>query len=142
MTGRNAEDRDWLVGQAHRMRSEGIGPKVIADRLGVTDRTVHRYLNDPPREHAYRRQTPRLDDALCRQFVGIEFVPYSKRDAVEAITVCGWCPIRRECAQAALDLGGTGVWAGVWIPERQGRTQAREVLRGIAEPPQRQEIAS
>ena len=37
--------------------------------------------------------------------------------ALAAKRSCGYCPVRRACAQAALDLGVTdGVWAGVRLP--------------------------
>lgn len=51
--------------------------------------------------------------------------------------MCGRCPVRRQCARAAVDSeADTGLYAGVWIPERsQGRPwlSAMDKLRVLAE---------
>lgn len=73
-----------------------------------------------------------LEDALCRQFPGIDFHPNYRPQSVDAITVCSWCPIRKPCARAALDLGDVaGVWAGVWIPRRSGDAEPRAQLEAV-----------
>ncbi len=51
--------------------------------------------------------------------------------------MCGRCPVRRQCAQAAVDSeADTGLYAGVWVPERsQGQPwlAAMEQLRALAD---------
>lgn len=46
--------------------------------------------------------------------------------------VCGESPIRRQCAQYAVQDAPSGFFAGVWIPEGRGRSEALKTLRRIA----------
>lgn len=46
--------------------------------------------------------------------------------------VCGECPIRRQCARYAAQEASSGFFAGVWIPEGRGRSEALKTLRRIA----------
>jgi hypothetical protein len=61
--------------------------------------------------------TPLADtDGLCRFDDPDRWFQYGE-DAAAAKRICGNCPVRRACAQAALDLRVTdGVWAGVRLP--------------------------
>ncbi|HME48749.1 WhiB family transcriptional regulator [Mycobacterium sp.] len=64
--------------------------------------------------------------------------------AAAAKRICGNCPVRRACAQAALDLGVTdGVWAGVRLPGARfpedldrKRATLRRVVDGMAHEPE------
>lgn len=42
--------------------------------------------------------------------------PHTEAQAAGAIEICESCPIRRDCAQSALDRAEQGVWAGVYLP--------------------------
>lgn len=53
---------------------------------------------------------------------GPNWFPERSEDVAPAAAVCGECPSRLACAQAALKLPRGlrwGVWAGFWLPAEQ-----------------------
>lgn len=51
--------------------------------------------------------------AACRGDPNHEaWFPYPSQDFAYARTVCGSCPIRRECGEFAESTGQSGVWGG------------------------------
>lgn len=49
------------------------------------------------------------------------FMPEHYAHAGPALSICGACPFKRPCAQAALTLPRPwGVWAGVYLPWNHG----------------------
>lgn len=82
-------------------------------------------------------------DGLCR-FDDPDLWFQHGADAAAARRICGNCPVRRACAQAALDLGVTdGVWAGVRLPGTRfpedldrARAALRRLLIGMAREPE------
>lgn len=76
------------------------------------------------------------NQAVCKGFSAeIWFAEPSSPEHQAAKTLCGMCPVIRECALTAIELleSGTtvtGRWAGVWIPEHNGHQQRD---RAIAE---------
>jgi WhiB family transcriptional regulator, redox-sensing transcriptional regulator len=82
-------------------------------------------------------------DGLCR-FDDPDLWFQHGADAAAAKRICGNCPVRRPCAQAALDLAVTdGVWAGVRLPGarfpeelNRARSVLRRLLIGMAHEPE------
>jgi WhiB family transcriptional regulator, redox-sensing transcriptional regulator len=82
-------------------------------------------------------------DGLCRFDDPDLWFAHGAHAAI-AKRICGNCPVRRMCAQAALDLGVTdGVWAGVRLPGarfptdlNEKRATLRRVIAGMAHEPE------
>lgn len=74
--------------------------------------------------------------AKCRSHDPEKWYPVSSKEppgspAQEARAICGRCPVRRECAQAAVDAGRSyGIWAGFRL---DGEDHQREELRAFVE---------
>lgn len=72
------------------------------------------------------------DDALFFPGMGHD----AGKDAVALVSrlYCDGCPVRRECAAAALATPGTiGIWAGVLLRSQMNRPAARAALTRIAQ---------
>lgn len=93
-------------------------------RLHPPPVVVHdRHENDaalrPPRPR------PWLDRAACVDVAITVFYPEDGGDLMEALLICGSCPVRAECLEHAI---ATREWYGIWggtTPE-QRRTLAHE----------------
>lgn len=74
---------------------------------------------------------------LCRFDDPELWFGHTVRDVTRAKRICGNCPVRLACAEAALDLEVTdGVWAGVRMPGAKyidPLAQARERLGQVIE---------
>lgn len=55
-----------------------------------------------------------------------------RKGHLEAELFCSHCPVRRQCADEALDRGIVGVVAGVYVPPDSDQTYARHELATIA----------
>jgi WhiB family redox-sensing transcriptional regulator len=85
-------------------------------------------------------------EANCRNQPPHVWFPVSRgrdaraREVAHAMDVCGECPVRRNCAQTALDTNATaGVWAGVDLGSTDDNRTHRKTraLRRIANETQR-----
>jgi WhiB family transcriptional regulator, redox-sensing transcriptional regulator len=90
------------------------------------------------------RPLPLADtDGLCQFDDPDRWFQHGPRAAV-AKRICANCPVRRACAQAALDLRVTdGVWAGVRLPGarfpedlEKKRASLRRVIDGMTAEPE------
>ena len=63
-------------------------------------------------------------EAACRGMDPSIFFPVNEEDALDAIAVCGACPVRDECLSWALETRERfGVWGG--MTEKQRRSMLR-----------------
>ena len=100
-----------------------------------TERTNGRYT--APRSRKTGPSTLGTMDAAaaCTLRPGLPWVAERTPDGFfqsQMRAVCNECPIRRQCAQYAVQDGPSGFFAGVWIPEGRGRSEALKTLRRIA----------
>jgi WhiB family transcriptional regulator, redox-sensing transcriptional regulator len=77
-------------------------------------------------------QAPILDErpwavfAACRGADSDLFFPLSKDHEMQAVTICGTCPVLDDCLDYAVEAGERfGVWGGT--TERQRRRLLREL---------------
>lgn len=69
---------------------------------------------------------PWVEQALCAQIDSEIFFPEKGRSTKEAKRICGMCPVRLECLQAALDREERfGVWGGLSERERRKLTKPK-----------------
>ena len=57
-------------------------------------------------------------DALCQDYLGLNWVPGKPTPCYAEREVCVRCPVRYECTEQALRFGERGVWGGLTEQER------------------------
>lgn len=108
----------------HKLLSHGVRDQtVLAQRLGVSTRTVERYAASPGTK-PQPRDAINAELAACRTADPDLFFPTSYQatqpQVMEAKAVCHTCPILAACLTYALQAGeGDGIWGGTTPPERR-----------------------
>jgi WhiB family transcriptional regulator, redox-sensing transcriptional regulator len=131
-TGRvmNAHQRVQNRNVAHRMARCGQSPAEIAAHLGITTRSVHRYLQEPC--PAATAPTVQLSDfytkGACAKRLDIEWVSEDGTHIDAAKRVCARCVVADECRTYGLTTGldDQGIWGGLTRPERRRIVKQRE----------------
>lgn len=127
----------------HLLTDLGQSAANIADIIGVSNRTIHRWRKAPPFLPPDTDDAPAAwrDSASCRE-VGAEFFfapdPDEETDedplysAARARAICARCPVRDQCLDDAMAREGTadrhsraGVWGGLTPSQRAALARAR-----------------
>lgn len=144
ITGRQpvpALSRDEQRYAAHLLTQAGAGAVEIAGLLGITDRTVNRWRNEPPPVLALPTQDRAgwRDAAACREIGAAYFFPPDDPDdeplysTNRARAICAHCPVRVPCLDDAMAREGTagreartGVWGGLSPGQRAAVARTRQ----------------
>lgn len=123
---------------AHVLADEGLTLRQIAARLGVAQRTINRWRNQPvampdtepasTRGQAYAR---------CREVDPAIFYPLDEegvpRNYSRARSVCASCTVRTECREGAMAREGDshtdardGMWGGLSPDQRHALAMVRK----------------
>lgn len=124
------------------LRRRGHSNAVIAERLGVTERTVTRYTvlaRQHPAQHATATKTSWEKRAACRDYPAETFFLLSyqarREDVRAAKEICRNCPVMQECRAWALANPWwtfDGIWGAMTPPERRRARQAANTERTAA----------
>jgi len=125
----------WIAHRitAHRMHASGASRGVIAEHLGVTKRSVSRYLNLPCPD----RPVPDSDEVelasfymegACGHFPELNWASRSLLMQAEVKEVCKHCPVLAKCRSYGLTNGrhDVGVWGAMTLAERQREIRRRQ----------------
>lgn len=121
---------------AHRMFSLGLPPVKIAANLGVSKRSVIRYLDKPcpePLEEELNLTDFYLQGA-CGEFKELDWASRSRRVQAEAKAICQYCPVLAKCRNYALNKGRDeqGIWAAMTQEERRKKSRQNQPQRAPA----------
>lgn len=104
---------------AHKLHDSGHDCIEIGTQLGVSERSVHRFLNmTRPQIMEMRRNQAWREDAACRDADTDLFFPNAvgikgANQKKQAMAICRTCPVIRQCKEAALaNFENHGIWAG------------------------------
>lgn len=105
--------------EAHHLKEQGLGTVDIAERTGMSERHILRYLATPkPKLVQLQRSQAWRDEAACLNKPQEWFFPSCtglKAQALKrkAIATCQQCPVIKQCRQSALaTFENHGIWAG------------------------------
>lgn len=83
------------------------------------------------RDTAFRPPPPRpwLDRAACVDVAISVFYPEDGNDLMEALLICGSCPVRAECLEYAIAARERhGIWGGTTPEHRRSLVRERPVM--------------
>lgn len=92
--------REEKIAEARRLRAEGMTYREIADRLGVVNSTVCKWLADPEKRREQIRRDNRRRRHKKRQWMTAEPCPecggQKTRRAAGSDSLCVWCERKRR----------------------------------------------
>ena len=84
--------------------------------MNTMDDTLEFNIFDVPILH----ERPWAVFAACKDEQGMAFFPQTRDEEVQALTICGICPVSEDCLDYALETKERfGVWGGTTEKERR-----------------------
>lgn len=130
--------RAELIHAAWLLDRDDIPAADIAQRLGVTPRTVYRWRATPTPGTPAAGDSRWRDRAICREIGGDMWFPPDSDDPVpvrssnQARAICAACPVRTACLDDAMAREGNadrsdraGIWGGLSASQRAALAKAR-----------------